>query len=118
MAAPEWPARRLWNLAPTRWTLLMWWFGDVDSRRRLDPCRDRALPAIAMRPESAHRIRRRATASLAAGWVDAGNPVRFLVSGTEGYALHGNDQFSFRVTTSRALDGRPLDATPGAIAIH
>lgn len=52
-------------------------------------------------------------ATLAAGWVDVANPVRLLISGTEGHATVMNGQFFFQSSKVEGADGKqPWTALP------
>ena len=55
-------------------------------------------------------------ATLAAGWVDVENPVRLLISGTEGHAVVINDQLFFHSKKVEGADGKkPWTALPAAL---
>jgi predicted dehydrogenase len=54
-------------------------------------------------------------ATLAAGWVDVANPLRLLVSGTEGHACVANGQFFFQSKHVQGADGqKPWTELPAA----
>jgi len=54
-------------------------------------------------------------ATLAAGWVDVANPVRLLISGTEGHAVVVNGQLFFQSKKVEGADGKqPWTALPAA----
>ena len=61
------------------------------------------------------RARPAVVVTIAAGWVDVANPVRLLISGTEGHALVVNDTLYFKSKHVEGADGQqPWTDLPSA----
>jgi predicted dehydrogenase len=94
--------------------ILMWLFGDEVARvtatthavtRRYDACDETGEGIL----EFASGV----TATLAGAWLDVANPVRLLVSGTEGHACVMNGQLFFLSKRVEGTDGKqPWTALP------
>jgi predicted dehydrogenase len=85
--------------------ILMWLLGDVTSvTATLDTAIDR-YPNCDEFGEGLLRFANGVVGSLAAGWVDVADPVKVIVSGTEGHAyVSGNDLF-FKSSQVEGADG-------------
>ncbi|MGC4044433.1 MAG: Gfo/Idh/MocA family oxidoreductase [Armatimonas sp.] len=89
--------------------ILLWFFGEVDSctaqvdagTNRYDGCDETG--------EGMLRFKSGTIATLAAAWDDVSDPVRLIVSGTEGYAAIINDRLFFQSKHVEGMDGtQPL----------
>ncbi len=96
--------------------ILMWWFGDVRRvtaslgpvTRRYGDCDESGEGLI----EFASGVR----AVLSAGWVDRADPVKFLVSGTEGHAVMVRNQLFYQSQHVEGADGKePWTQLPPAL---
>jgi predicted dehydrogenase len=96
--------------------ILLWLFGDVDkvtgsihvATGRYGDCDEYG--------EGLLRFKNGVVATLAAGWVDVDNPVRLLVSGTEGHAAVSQNQLYFTSKKVEGADGKqPWTKLPPAL---
>ncbi len=86
--------------------ILMWLLGDIQSvtaevrpvTRRYGDCDETGQALI--------RFKNGVFGTLSAGWVDINDPVKFLISGTEGNAVLVNDQLFYRSQKVSSSDGR------------
>ena len=86
--------------------ILMWLMGDVARvTADIDHVTTR-YGEIDEYGEGLIRFKNDVIGTLAAGWVDVANPVRLLVSGTEGHAHVNNDQFYFQSVHVPEADGK------------
>ncbi len=97
--------------------IMMWMLGDVESvaAATSSPLR-RYGAACDETGEGLLRFRGGILGSLAAGWVDVGNPVTFAISGTEGLAYVCEGKLFFRSKRVRGADRRePWTQLPEAM---
>ncbi len=89
--------------------ILLWFFGEVESctaqvdggTKRYEDCDETG--------EGMLRFKSGTIATLAAGWDDVADPVRLIVSGTEGYAAIIQDRLFFQSKHVEGMDGsQPL----------
>jgi predicted dehydrogenase len=86
--------------------ILMWLFGNIESvtaeirpvTHRYGDCDETGQALI--------RFKSGVFGTLAAGWVDIGDPVKLLISGTEGTAVLVNDQLFYRSQKVSGSDSR------------
>jgi predicted dehydrogenase len=72
--------------------IMLWWLGDVESgTAQLDPVTNR-YDGCDETGEGLFRFANGTIATLAAGWVDVADPVKYVISGTEGHATVVNGQ--------------------------
>jgi predicted dehydrogenase len=93
--------------------ILMWLLGDIDAvAARIDPGTAR-YPGCDELGEALIKFRSGVIGTLAAGWVDVADPVRFLLSGTEGHAAIIHGQLYFVSKKVEGADGKqPWTALP------
>lgn len=96
--------------------IIMWWLGvPLSGTAALSVATARYGPECDEFGEGTLRFADGAVATIAAGWVDVANPVKTLVSGTEGHAVVVGDQFFFQSTHVAGADGKtPWTALPTA----
>jgi predicted dehydrogenase len=104
------------DLGTHKLDILMWLFGGVESvtadihpvTHRYGDCDETGEALI--------RFQNGIIGTLAAGWVDIEDPVKLLISGTQGHAVIFNDQLYYRSDKISGSDaGRPwTDLPPGA----
>ncbi len=97
--------------------IMMWMLGDVESvagatagplKRYGSSCDETG--------EGLLRFRSGVLGSLAAGWVDVGNPVTLAISGTEGFAYVADGRLFFRSKRVKGADGsEPWTSLPEAL---
>jgi len=96
--------------------ILMWLFGD--EVKRVAASMQVVTSRYGACDESGEGIIEFASgvcATLAGGWVDVANPVRLLISGTEGHACVVNNQLFFQSKHVEGADGKqPWTALPAA----
>lgn len=86
--------------------ILMWLLGDIESvaaeirpvTHRYGDCDETGQALI--------RFKNDVFGTLAAGWVDIKDPVKLLISGTEGHAVIVNDQLFYQSQKASGNDGR------------
>ena len=72
--------------------IMLWWFGEIEAgTAQLDPVTNR-YDGCDETGEALFRFTSGAIATLAAGWVDVADPVKYVISGTEGHAAVVNGQ--------------------------
>ncbi|HEU5317454.1 MAG TPA: Gfo/Idh/MocA family oxidoreductase [Chloroflexota bacterium] len=72
--------------------ILLWWLGEVErGTAQLDPVTNR-YDGCDETGEGLFRFKSGTIGTLAAGWVDVADPVKYVVSGTEGHAAVVNGQ--------------------------
>ncbi len=85
--------------------ILLWWLGDVESgTAQLDPVTNR-YDGCDETGEGLFRFANGTIGTLAAGWVDVADPVKYVVSGTEGHAAVVNGQL-FIASEKLSSDGK------------
>ena len=101
------------DLGTHKLDILMWLFGEIESvtadirpvTRRYGDCDETGEALI--------RFKSGITGTLAAGWVDIEDPVKLLISGTEGHAVIYNDQLYYRSEKLPESDNRkPVKRLP------
>ena len=97
--------------------ILMWIFGDVDSVAAATAAPLKRYGASCDETgEGLLRFRSGVLGSLAAGWVDIGNPVTLAISGTEGLAWVVDGRLYFKSKRVRGADGKePWTDLPEAL---
>ena len=100
--------------------ILLWYFGPVKScTAQLDPGTAR-YPGCDETGEGLLRFESGVIATLAAGWDDVADPVRLLISGTEGHLAIVHDQLYFQSKHVEGMDGtqplRKAEIGPGISA--
>jgi predicted dehydrogenase len=100
--------------------ILLWFFGDVEKcTAQLDAGTNR-YEGCDETGEGMLRFKSGTIATLAAGWDDVADPVRLIVSGTEGHAAIVNGQLYFQSQKIEGMDGtkplRDAEIGPGAPA--
>ena len=72
--------------------IMLWWLGEVEAgTAQLDPVTNR-YDGCDESGEALFRFAKGTMATLAAGWVDVADPVKYVISGTEGHAAVVNGQ--------------------------
>ncbi len=89
--------------------ILLWYFGEVERcTAQLDPGTAR-YTGCDETGEGLIRFKSGVIATLAAGWDDVADPVRLLISGTEGHAMIVSDRLYFQSKHVPGMDGsQPL----------
>jgi predicted dehydrogenase len=83
--------------------IMLWLMGELDRvTAQLDPVTARYGKQCDETGEALMQFKSGVIGTLAAGWVDVANPVRLLISGTEGHAAIINDELYF---TSKKIEG-------------
>ena len=103
------------DLGTHKLDILMWMLGDIDSvtaaiqpvTHRYGDCDETGEALI--------KFKSGIIGTLAAGWVDIDDPVKLLISGTQGHAVVYNDQLYYRSEKVEASDSRkPVKNLPAA----
>jgi predicted dehydrogenase len=85
--------------------ILLWWLGDVErGTAQLDPVTNR-YDGCDETGEGLFRFAGGTIGTLAAGWVDVADPVKYVISGTEGHATVVNGQL-FIASEKLGSDGK------------
>ncbi len=85
--------------------ILIWWLGDVKAATaQIDPVTN-TYDGCDETGEGLMRFKNGAIGTLAAGWVDQADPVKYLVSGTEGHAAVINGQLHLISKKDARFDG-------------
>ena len=87
--------------------ILMWWLGDVASAHaELGVAEARYGPNCDEFGEGILRFTNGTIGTIAAGWVDVTDPIKTVISGTEGYAHVNGDFITFQSAHVPGADGR------------
>ena len=103
------------DLGTHKLDILMWLMGDVASATAVIKPVTGHYGDCDETGEALIRFKNGAIGTLAAGWVDVEDPVKLIVSGTEGHAAIINDSLYYHSPKAGAKSGSPwLDLPPGA----
>lgn len=103
------------DLGTHKLDIMMWLFGDIEAvtadihpvTHRYGDCDETGVALI--------RFKNNIIGTLAAGWVDLEDPMKLLISGTQGHAMILNDQLFFRSDKVSGSDsGKPWTDLPPA----
>ena len=94
------------DLGTHKLDILMWMLGDLDSvTAQIQPVTHRYGDTDET-GEALLRFKSGVIGTLAAGWVDIDDPVKLLISGTQGHAVVYNDQLFYRSEKVEGSDSR------------
>jgi predicted dehydrogenase len=85
--------------------ILLWWLGDVTTATAQIDVATNTYDGCDETGEGLMRFKNGTMGTLAAGWVDLADPVKYLVSGTEGHAAVINGQLHFTSKKDARFDG-------------
>ena len=96
--------------------ILLWWLGEVETVTATTRVVTGRYGDCDESGEGLLRFKNEVIATLAAGWVDVADPVKLLISGTEGHAYVAGDKLYFKSEHVEGADGEtPWQDLPEAL---